>query len=199
MENKSLFEKWMFEAPGDELPPDTPAANDQAPDVPEDTSSDTPPDLDMSDTSAAEDDIAPEEGDDMPPDLDGEDFNMDDDMGVDIPEENPTADMHLDDKVSAILNLNLYQQYTTLLGQVSAEITSITNNVELLYAISEDIEGTLKALRKLEENMRLYIENNFSDERYEKNLLFYNKCKNLNKFLNDKFDSVIHKGIKQST
>lgn len=199
MEKKSLFEQWMFEAPGDETTPDEPAATDQAPDIPpENTSSDTPPDLDMSDTSS-DADLPADEGDDLPPDLEDGDFNMDEDMGEDIPEENPTADMHIDDKVSSILNLNLYQQYTALLSQVSVQINSINKNTDLLYAITKDTESILSALRKLEENMRLYVDNNFSNERYEKNLLFYNKCKNLNKFLNDKFDSIIHKGIKEST
>lgn len=198
MSNKSLFEQWLFEAPGDDPPPDEPEAATTAPDVPEDPPADDPPDLDANDIGGA-DDAPPDDIDDGPPDLNEDDFGGDD-FGGDIGGSGQDVNnMGLDSKVSAILNLNLYQSYVELVSQVSSQLASIKHNADLLYAITPDTEQIVTALRKLEENLRLYIDNNFVDERYEKNLLFYNKCKNLNKFLNDKFDSLIHKGIKETT
>ena len=197
MSDKSLFEQWMFEAPGDDPPPDEPVATETPPDVPDEpTTDDGPPDLNLDD--AGGDDTPPvDDIEDGPPDLGEDDFGGDD-FG-DAPLDQDNNNMKIDDKVSSILNLNLYQSYVELLTQVSSQIASMKHNADLLYAITPDTDYVVKALRKLEENMRLYIDNVFTNERYEKNLLFYNKCKNLNKFLNDKFDSLIHKGIKEAT
>ena len=194
MDKRSLFERWMFEAPGDD--PNTDPAPETAPDIPEDppTAPDDPPDLAVDDTPDEPGDLGDEPVDDGPPDLGEDTF---DDLGQDDMMQQGAQNMGLSDKVSSILNLNLYQYYTELLSQIGSNIASIKHNSDLLYSLSDEVEEIVNALKKLDENMRLYIDNNFTNERYEKNLLFYNKCKNLNKFLNDKFDSVIHKGIKE--
>lgn len=194
MNKMSLFERWMFEAPGDD-PPDAQLAEDTTPpEIPDDTPEEGPPDMDAGDDVGGDETPA----DDGPPDLTDDTF---DDAGYgDEGEEGgeDVKDMGLDDKVSSVLNYNLYQSYLELLTEIRSTITSIKNNSDILYAISKDTEGIINALRKLDENMRLYIDNSFTHERYEKNLLFYNKCKNLAKLLNDKFDSIINQGLKGS-
>lgn len=188
----SLFEQWMFEAPEDEVPPD------EAMEAPADDAGGDPPDISDDPPDISDDGGSVDVGD--PPDI-GDD-GMDDysDIG-DNPdeggEENSPKDMEVDEKLSAVLNVNLYQHYTELLGQIDAQLVSIKNNSDILYSISKDIGEVINSLKKLDENVRLYINNNFTNGRYEENLLFYNKCKNLYKLLNDKFDNLIHKGIKE--
>lgn len=193
MEQRSLFEQWMFEAPGD----DPPVEETPAPDMPDEAPpmDDTPPDMDVGDPA----DDTPMDvggGDDLPPDLGNDDsFGDFEDLPADEEEKSPAG---LSDKVSSILNLNLYQSYMGLLSQLESNISSIKHNSDLLYSLNKDIELVVNDFKRLSENLRLYIDNSFTNERYEKNLLFYNKCKNLNKLLNDKFDSIVHKGIKES-
>lgn len=199
MSNLSLFEQWMFEAPGDDPAPDVPAEPIGAPDMPEDTTpANDPPDLGGDDAGI---DIPPdfsgEEGGDEPPEFGDEGDDTFDDTGED--QEQDINNMGLDDKVSAVLNLNLYQSYLELLTQIGTQITSMKNNSELLYAITPDIKEIVKSIKTLDENIRLYIDNKYMNERYESNLLFYNKCKNLNKLLNDKFNAIIHKELKASS
>lgn len=200
----SIFEQWMFEAPGDDVPPDDPSVmgdtqgTADAPAVPDNPDATEPPDLSDATPDDNEGGLAGDiPGDDGPPDLGGEG----DDLGegledLDTGEGGGEQPMGLDDKVSDILNANLYQSYLSLLNHINAQVSSIKNNADILYSISADVEEIYNALRKLDENIRLYIDNNFLGERYEKNILFYNKCKNLVKLLDEKFDSVIKKGIK---
>lgn len=193
MNARSLFEQWMFEAPGDD-PPDAQLAEENTPpDVPEEV-----PDTDPPDIEGGDDPDTDMPADDGPPDLSDDSFGDDDFGGTDEGSGDDVKDMGLDDKVSSVLNYNLYQSYLELLTQIRSTISSIKNNSDILYAISKDTEGVVNALRDLDENIRLYIDNSYTNERYEKNLLFYNKCKNLAKLLNDKFDAVIKKGLKES-
>ena len=198
MSDLSLFEQWMFEAPGDDPVPDVPAEPTGAPDMPEDTTpANDPPDLGGDDIDGGDPpDFGGDEGGDEPPEFGDEEDDSYDDTGED--QQQDLNNMGLDDKVSAILNLNLYQSYLELLTQIGTEMTSIKNNWDLLHAITPDIEEVSKSFKALDENIRLYIDNKYLDERYETNLLFYNKCKNLNKLLNDKFDKMIHKELKAS-
>jgi len=182
---RSLFEKWMFEAPGDDPPVEE---TETPPDVPADPPAEDPPDINPDEEAPADD-----MGDDPPPDI------GDMDGSEETPEEeNPLNNKDIGEKLSSVLNANLYQSYLELLTQIDSQLTSIKNNSDLLYTLSNETADIVNSLRKLDENLRLYISNSFMNNRYEKNLLFYNKCKNLCKLLNDKFDIAIHKGIKET-
>lgn len=190
MSNMSLFEQWMFEAPGDDPAPDVPA-DTAAPDVPaDDAPSADPPDI-------GGDDMGDAPADDGPPDIGGDDFGGDDFGGDDniIPEEG-SGDMGLSEKISSILNMNLYQSYLELISQIGSQISSMKDNADLLYAITPKVDTVVKRLKDLEENIRLYIDNHYLNEKYEKNRLFYNKCKNLANLIDRDFNNMISKEIK---
>jgi hypothetical protein len=186
----NIFERFLFEAPDDD-PPDDGGA---------------PPDLDdtmdMGDTSDAS-------NDDPPPDIDdgagGEGFDTFDDQSDDMgdqggddqpSEEDQLNNMKLNEKISAIMNMNLYQRYLSLLNNISNQLTMIKDNNDLLSSISSESLDVVEALNKLDENIHLYLKNNFMNEDYSKNLLFFNKCINLLKLLNDSFNDKVHKGIR---
>lgn len=192
MSNLSLFEQWMFEAPGDDPAPDVPS---DTPDVPADDApaANDPPDLGGGDDLGGD---MPDDG--GPPDLGGDDDFGGDDFGDDniIPEEG-AEDMGLSEKISSILNLDLYQSYLELISQIGSQLSSIKNNWDLLYAITPDVENVSKRLKDLDENIRLYIDNYYLNEKYEKNRLFYNKCKNLANLINQDFNSMISKKAKE--
>jgi len=114
-------------------------------------------------------------------------------------EENPDdklKNLGLDEKISAIMNMNLYQRYLSLLNTIGGQLTMIKNNSDILHTLSADSLDIVESLKKLDENIRLYLKNSFLNENYSKNLLFFNKCLNLLKLLNDVFDSNVKKGIK---
>lgn len=194
MRELSMFEKFLYEAPGDD-PPDAPPA-DSPPDVPAEAPADSDP-PDIPDDAGA--DIADDGPPDMPPD--GED-GFGDEGGFGDEEvgnggegnENP-EDLGLDDKVSAIMNMNLYQRFLSLMNTIGAQLTMLRNNGDVLYTLSSSSLDTVESLKKLDENIRLYLKNTFLNENYSKNLLFFNKCLNLLKLLNDVFDKNIKKGI----
>ena len=186
--------KYMFEAPGDDAP-DTGMNTDADPTPTEDPAP-------AADEAPADDDNPPEMGDedntggedDSPPDMGDEDFG---DFGGDTDlDDTQSSSMKLDDKVSTILNMNLYQRFLTLLTDIGTKINSLKSNADVLYVVSDQTPETVKSFRLLDENIRLYLTNNFTSERYESNLLFFNKCLNLYKLLNDKFNDNISKGIK---
>ena len=141
---------------------------------------------------------------DAPPDLNMGDMGMDggDGMG------DPNADMsegegqdlnqllNLPEKVSAIMNLKLHERFLNLLNTIGSQLQSIKNNADVLNALAKDSIDIVNHLKRLDENVRLYLRNNFINENYSKNLLFFNKCLNLLKLLNDAFDRDIHKGIR---
>ena len=144
----------------------------------------------------------------MPPDMDmgGMDMSMGDgggdDMGFgddqqqqqngDLPNEN----LAINDKVSLLMNVNLYNHYLSLRDKLKGELSSINNNKDILYSISKDIPGIVSDLNKLENNVSTYMRNLFSNESYSKNLLFFNKCVNLYKLIIDEFNDLTKKGIK---
>ena len=178
----------MFEAPGDDP--------EVAPDA---TQSEEP--AEVADEPAADDNM--NDGvDDTPPDSGPPDITDDsfDDTGFDsdISEDDGAPEMKFGDKVSSILNAGLYQNYLELVSNISSQLSTIKTNSDILYAITDDMEIIIESLRKLEENIRIYIDTFYINKRYEENLLFYNKCKNLNRLINDKFDQAIHKGIKEA-
>lgn len=195
MSELSMFEKFLYEAPGDD-PPDVQPAADSAPDVPAEAPDDSgPPDI--------PDDAGADTADDGPPDMppDGED-GFDDggfgDEGTDVSGgegDNDPENLGLDDKISAIMNMNLYQRFLSLMNTIGGQLTMLRNNGDMLYTLSPESLDIVESLKKLDENIRLYLKNTFLNENYSKNLLFFNKCLNLLKILNDVFDKNIKKGI----
>lgn len=196
-DNLSLFERFLYEAPGDDPPADQP---DPAPDTP--PAEEAPPDIPDDDTPPA--DAPPDEA---PPDMDDgtDDFGQDDqedqapaepDMSGDVDNDN---EIGLDDKVSAIMNMNLYQRFLTLLTNIQTQMQLTKNNLDMFYVIAPDSIGIVKSLTSLDENIRIYLKEYFPRENYSKNLLFFNKSLNLLKLLNDSFNQAVHKGIKQSS
>lgn len=197
MSDLNLFESFLFEAPGDDPPDTQPETEPSAPpDVPDGAENDPgPPDI-----SGAGEESDPPDGD-LPPDMgDAGDFSDDesfDDMSGDEgpAEGEENKDLGIDEKISAIMNMQLFQRFITLLSTIGSQLSSIRNNSDILYTLSEDSVEFVEALKKLDENLRLYINNSFINENYSKNLLFFNKCLNLLKLLNDVFDKNVRKGI----
>ena len=198
-----IFEKFLMEADdAPDLQPDT-----APPDIPNEgdvgTTMDDPPDMGNPDDVGDMGDIG-EDPPEMGMDDTGNDFGMDDqgDDSSDSEEDqndgmdlNQDGNIGLDDKVSAILNNTLYQKYLSLLSNISQELSSIRNNNDIVYALSDDASSIVDSLNRLDENIRLYMKNSFQNENYSKNLLFFNKCLNLLKLLNDSFNSSIKKGM----
>lgn len=182
--SNNIFERYMFEAPEDEAPPDE-APADEPVETPADD--DTPP-PDMDDGGG---DDAGGYDDDAPPDMMG-----DDEAFGDEEPEDPNQDLKVDEKISSIMNVHLYQTFLTLVTDINEQIVTIKNNTDMFYSLSNESLEIIAPLKKLNENIRLYLKNNFVGERYEKNLLFFNKCMNLYKLLGDKFNAQISKGIK---
>jgi|GEM_PF-2166485 len=197
MNKPNIFEQFLFEAPGDEVPPDM--VNNQ-PEVPVGAENDNgPPDLPENLGTDTDSDQTTDDGPpDMPEEFGEDEFGMEDDMGTDGAEnpDDPMQNLGLDDKISAIMNMNLYQRYLALLNTIGGQLTMIKNNSDMLYTLSAESLEIIESLKKLDENIRLYIKNSFLNENYSKNLLFFNKCLNLLKLLNDVFDSEIKKGLK---
>lgn len=184
-----LFQQSLFlEAPGDEGEASTDA---QPADPPAD---DAPPDI--------PDDVGTESDNDAPPDMTDEDPSDEGlgdtgfDDGQQQEEEDPNKTMKLDAKVSTVMNVNLYQRYLTLLNTINTQLSMIKNNGDMIYTLSDQTSSIIASLKKLDENVRLYMSNIFLEENYSRNLLFFNKCLNLLKLLNDSFDASIQKGIK---
>ena len=178
----------FLEAPGD----DGEASTDAQPTDP--PADDAPPDI--------PDDVGTESDNDAPPDMTDEDPSDDGlgdtgfDDGQQQEEEDPNKTMKLDAKVSTVMNVNLYQRYLTLLNTINTQLSMIKNNGDMIYTLSDQTSSIIASLKKLDENVRLYMSNIFLEENYSRNLLFFNKCLNLLKLLNDSFDASIQKGIK---
>lgn len=190
MNKNSFFNKVMLEADGDDAPSET---NDNSP---PDINNEPPPDISEDNNSPP--DISDGTEDNSPPDID---FNEEeDDPGFEDeeqPEENDeNNNLGFDEKISAIMNMNLYQRFLSLLNTVGGQISMVKRNSDMLYTISNESLDILESLKKLDENIRLYLSNYFLDENFSKNLLFLNKCINLLKLLNTIFEKNIKKGIK---
>lgn len=182
MDNIGRFLKVLYEAP-DDAPPDIgDTGPPEMPDVSPDTAAPDMPEADMG----------------MPDEMGGTEddmFGMGDEENQDPNDPNQQPQMELDEKISAIMNQQLYQRYLALLNTITNQLSSIKNNSDVLLSISKESIELIDKIKKLDENVRLYIKNSFLHENYSKNLLFFNKCLNLLKLLNNEFDRVIHKGI----
>lgn len=195
MSDLDFFKQFLYEAPGDD-PPDIdapePAGGDPPPDIGgDDAPADAgPPDLDDG-GDAGTDDAPPDLGDDGGFDAGGDDFGGDDGDG-----ENPEEEMMLDDKISAIMNMHLYQRFLELLSTLNNQISSVKNNADVLYSVAPDSTEYQQQLTKLDDNIHAYLDHYFTRNDYSKNLLFFNKCLNLLALLNQSFDDAVKKGIK---
>lgn len=195
MKKLSLFERVITEAPDD--PPDIPKEDTPPPDIPSDlsTQDEGPPDIPNESEGDASGDIDSGE----PPDLDG-DFGGEEPEGLDDQSFDGEGDerqsLEIDEKISAVMNQQLYQRFLALLNNITSQLSMIKNNSDVLFTLSTDSLDIIDSLKKLEENVRLYLKNYFLNENYSKNLLFFNKCLNLLKLLNEIFDKNIQKGIR---
>ena len=201
----SLFDRVIFEAPGDDPPPDiptegSPPPDNSPPDMNEDISDppdlqggegDSPPDID----NGVDPNGPPDMGGDEFADGDQEDQGFDDGADEDN-EEDPNQNFSFDEKISGIMNIRLYQRFLSLLNNIGGQLSMIKNNSDMLYTLSNDSLNIIESLKKLDENVRLYLTNYFLNENYSKNLLFFNKCLNLLELLNIIFEKNIQKGIK---
>lgn len=193
----NIFMKYLKEAEGDETPEDTSDTNTTEmsnddisgpPDMPENT--DEPNEApDMPDDTDAPPDMPEDAG------MDNSGFGTDDqfsDVNDSTNDNKDNSNLGLDEKISSIMNMNLYQQYLALLNNITSEINMIKTNSDILSSINPESMNIIETLRKLDDNIRIYIKNNYINENYSKNLLFFNKCLNLLKLINDSFDKSIN-------
>ena len=206
MDNLNFFKSFL-EADGEA--PDAAMAADSAPDVPDISS--TPDDLpdiggDDSPPDFGEDDIGggDESGDsegDIPPDFGEDDMGGDEfggeEEGSDGDEEQKQEPLDLDEKVSAIMNAKLYSRFLTMLNNLGSQMNQLKQNSDMIYSLSPEASNILSKYKNLDDNIRLYLKNSFIDENYSSNILFFNKCLNLLKLLNDSFSSYVNKGFKE--
>lgn len=198
MSDLTLFDRVMFEAPDDS--PDVPSeSNDTPPDMPSapQESNESLPDL-SEDNNDPPPDMMEDDGGDgsQPPDIE-DDYEDEEAFLDDEPEEDPASgNLRFDEKISAIMNMNLYQRFLSLLNTIGSQVSTIKRNSDMLYTISNNSLDIIESLKKLDENIRLYLSNYFLNENYSKNLLFFNKCLNLLKLLNTVFEKNIQKGVR---
>lgn len=149
------------------------------------------------DDVAAEGSDPPDMGEDVESDFGGDsgDFGGGDDFGSDFGddsggdssgEEGDDKEPSFGEKISNVLNSKLYQRYLSLLNRVENEILSIKNNLDVFNIICQKSAESVEVLKKLSENIRIYLNEFFLKENYSKNLLFFNKCINLYKLTNDR-------------
>jgi hypothetical protein len=154
------------------------------PDIGNDTSTEPPAD----DLSA-----------DTPPDIEEEDYSNIDNIGDDGSNDpdndsSNTEDLDLDEKISTVMNANLYQRFLTLIGSIADQLSILKDNNDTIYSASPKSLGIIESLKKLRENINLYLAYYFTNNNYSKNLLFFNKCLNLLNLLNKNFEKDLKDG-----
>ena len=182
---KSLFERVLFEADGD-TNPDVDNNNTGPPDIGEDNVNVDP----IEDIST-----------DTPPDI-GEDYSNIDNLGDDGSiDPNSIGDnevnLDLDEKISNVMNANLYQRFLTLIGTISDQLSVLKDNNDIIYSSAPKSLGIIESLKKLKENINLYLAYYFINNNYSKNLLFFNKCLNLLNLLNKNFEKKLKQGVNE--
>lgn len=186
---KNLFERVLFEADGDDInavkPDDVNMNNTGPPDIGEEGNNEEPVEDNPMD----------------PPDI-GEDYSNIDNLGDDEsinPEGdvNKTEDLDLDEKISTVMNSNLYQRFLTLVNTISSQLSVLKDNNDIIYSASPKSLGIIESLKKLRENINLYLAYYFINNNYSKNLLFFNKCLNLLNLLNKNFEKDLKQGINE--
>ena len=188
---KSLFEKVLFEADGD-----TDNAN---PDDVNTNNSTGPPDI-------GEDDNNEEPADDFsaenPPDV-NEDDSSTDDLGDTTGSLDPNNDgnkeddLGLDAKISTVMNENLYQRFLSLISTITNQLSVLKDNNDIVYTAAPKSLGIIESLKKLRDNINLYLAYYFINNNYSKNLLFFNKCLNLLNLLNKNFEKDLKHGVNE--
>ena len=192
----SFFDKYFVEE-GEDAPPADTGGGDAGGAPPADAppADDGPPDM-PTDLGGGGD--MGGETDDMPPGMD--DFGGGDDSSGDTSsgggEEGNKKEPTFAEKISNILNSKLYQRFISLLNRIENQLLSIKNNFDIFNIICSESTDHIDILKKLSENIRLYINEYFINESYSKNLLFFNKCLNLYKLTNDELIKVVKHGIK---
>lgn len=104
-------------------------------------------------------------------------------------------DITFGEKISNILNKKLYQRYLTLLNRIENQLLTIKNNLDIFTLLISDNDSNVNVLKKLNENIRTYINEYFANEDYSKNQLFFDKCINLYKLTNEELTKVMRKNI----
>lgn len=154
-------------------------------------------DAPVDDSASAEGTDPPDMGGDIESDFSGDtgdtggdDTSFDTDFGGDSSGEDSgdgdeSKEPSFGEKISNVLNSKLYQRYLSLLNRIENEILSIKNNSDIFNIICKQSYESIEILKKLSENIRIYLNEFFLKENYSKNLLFFNKCINLYKLTND--------------
>lgn len=179
-----LFKSWIFEEDNSDPPEiedpgeDSEIGDSGPPDIVDDN---PPPDMSM---------------DDMGDDEFGDSEFGDEEQSEENPEDN-LNNLELDEKISAIMNNKLYQRYLSMINSIGSHISQITDNNDIMFSLLGDgYDELLDKFKKLDENIKLWMKNNFINENYSKNLLFFNMCLNLLNLLNDSLEDKIKKAIK---
>lgn len=197
MENlfTDYLNQYLKEAPDD--PPDmgdNPGGSDEMSDMGGGDDS-APPDMpeegDINNNELSDGDMGDENLNDMG-------YEDDNDQLDDLTGNGANQELHLNEKISAIMNMQLYQRFLSLLNVAKGQVSSISDNSDILASIVPETFDILSSLKRLDENINLYLSNKFLNTDYSMNLLFFNKCLNLLKFVNDMFDQKVHKGIKSA-
>lgn len=160
---------------------------------------DAPPDMEIPADAPEEDVEAPvddpavteEPMDEDPPDFtdevgDAPEFSPEEDTGEE-------ASLDINEKISTILNRNLFQRFLSLVNTIRIQISSIKSNSDIIFSSSNIAADVLSGLEKLDENIHYYLSNQFENENYSQNLLFFNKSINLLSLLNEDLDKSISK------
>jgi len=190
-----FFKQVLYEAPGDEAPADPPAEMPAVDNSPPDSMPDASPADDLGSPPPEMPDVGSDDNssDDMGGGMD--DFGSDDDSNNDNSKEK--KNLEIDEKISNILNKLLYDKFLTLLNQIGSQLSNIKNNNEVLHTLVPNLGELTEQYKRLDESIRLYINDSFLYENSSKNLLFFNQCLNALKLLNDRFSDEINKGTRK--
>lgn len=167
------FERILLEEGEDAPADDVAAEGSDPPDMGSDIESDFGGDTDL---GGGDDSFDTGFGDDSSSSDEGEDGEKEPSFG---------------EKISNVLNSKLYQRYLSLLNRVENQILCIKNNLDIFNILCKESCDTMEILKKLSENIRIYLNEFFLKENYSKNLLFFNKCINLYKLTNDQIVKLI--------
>lgn len=191
-----FFEKMLLEdGEGNNQNSSQPPTEQQAPQPPPDNT--PPPDI----PDVPEPPPPPQEYDQQGDNGQEEDYSdyADNDQGGDQQNNGEGGDKkgepEFSEKISNILNVKLYQRYIQLLSKIENQLITIKNNTDIFTILFKSSGDSIDILKKLDENIRLYIKYYFVKENYSKNLLFFNKCINLFKINND----LLNKSMKHNS
>lgn len=190
-----------MEADGDEMTPfdvgdntggDIPS-EDIAPPAMDDSSSESPPDLNENDGGEMNFDDALSGSDDN--NIGG--MDMDDSSNDDKNSENEDADKDdtkLSDKANNILNEELYKRMIARNNEIDEILNSIKQVIPLLPSdVVKSTDDYVVSLKSALAKSKKYVVDDFVDSGYGENLLFFSKLDSLYKLLLDKIDKNLKK------